>query len=100
MKKYQNLIKAALTPQSNLFIRLAKNNLNSQQLPSKDKDGFVLKNYDALRASMLAEKKGGTTKNPGMILPTIFKQNVKSNSKLRPFNEIISDVGEIQYFPA
>lgn len=32
--------------------------------------------------------------------PTIFKQNVKKNSKLRPFNEIISDVGDIQYFPA
>lgn len=95
MKKYQNLIKAALTPQSNLF--KAKNNLNSQQLPSKDKDGFVLKNYDYTE---LAEKKGGTTKNQGMILPAIFKKNVKSNSKLRPFNEIISDVGDIQYFPA
>lgn len=32
--------------------------------------------------------------------PIIFKQNVKNNSKLRPFNEIISDVGNIQYFPA
>lgn len=31
---------------------------------------------------------------------TIFKKNVKKNSKLRPFNEIINDVGHIQYFPA
>lgn len=36
----------------------------------------------------------------GMILPTIFNKNVKNNSKLRPFNEITSDVGDIQYFPA
>ena len=35
-----------------------------------------------------------------MMVPTIFKKNVKNNSKLRPLNEIISDVGEIQYFPA
>ena len=35
-----------------------------------------------------------------MMVPTIFKKNVKKNSKLRPLNEIISDVGEIQYFPA
>lgn len=35
-----------------------------------------------------------------MVIPTIFKKNVKKNSKLRPFNEIISDVGDIQYFPA
>nr|YP_009262169.1 hypothetical protein [Chrysoporthe cubensis]AMX22244.1 hypothetical protein [Chrysoporthe cubensis] len=35
-----------------------------------------------------------------MIIPNIFKQNVKNNLKLRPFNEIISDVGDIQYFPA
>lgn len=34
------------------------------------------------------------------VCPTIFKKNVKKNSKLRPFNEIISDVGDIQYFPA
>lgn len=33
-------------------------------------------------------------------IPNIFKQNVKNNLKLRPFNEIISDVGDIQYFPA
>lgn len=35
-----------------------------------------------------------------MVIPTIFKQNVKNNLKLRPFNDIISDVGDIQYFPA
>lgn len=35
-----------------------------------------------------------------MMVPTIFKKNVKNNSKLRPLNEIISDVGEIQYFSA
>lgn len=35
-----------------------------------------------------------------MVIPTIFKKNVKNNSKLRPFNEIISNVGDIQYFPA
>ena len=30
----------------------------------------------------------------------ILKTNVKNNSKLRPFNRIIGDVGKIQYFPA
>lgn len=34
------------------------------------------------------------------VIPTIFKQNVKNNLKLRPLNDIISDVGDIQYFPA
>ena len=32
--------------------------------------------------------------------PNIFKQNVKAKFKLRPFNEIVSDTGGIQYFPA
>ena len=31
---------------------------------------------------------------------TILKTNLKNNSKLRPFNRIIGDVGKIQYFPA
>ena len=30
----------------------------------------------------------------------ILKTNVKNNSKLRPFNRIIGDVGKMQYFPA
>ena len=30
----------------------------------------------------------------------ISKTNVKNNSKLRPFNRIIGDVGKMQYFPA
>lgn len=34
------------------------------------------------------------------VIPTIFKQNVKNNLKVRPFNDMISDVGDIQYFPA
>lgn len=34
------------------------------------------------------------------VIPSIFKRNVKNNLKLRPFNDIISDVGDIQYFPA
>lgn len=34
------------------------------------------------------------------LLPTIFKKNIKNNLKLRPFNDMISDVGYIQYFPA
>lgn len=34
------------------------------------------------------------------VIPIIFKQNVKNNLKLRPFNDMISDVGDIQYFPA
>ena len=34
------------------------------------------------------------------VIPTIFKQNVKNNLKLRPFNDMISDAGDIQYFPA
>lgn len=35
-----------------------------------------------------------------IVIPTIFKKNVKNNLKLRPFNDMISDVGDIQYFPA
>ena len=31
---------------------------------------------------------------------TILKTNLKNNSKLRPFNRIIGDVGKMQYFPA
>jgi len=31
---------------------------------------------------------------------TILKTNVKNNSKLRPFNRILGDVGKMQYFPA
>nr|YP_010743649.1 hypothetical protein QAZ32_mgp44 [Diaporthe sojae]WET30395.1 hypothetical protein [Diaporthe sojae] len=31
---------------------------------------------------------------------TILKTNVKNNSKLRPFNKIMGDVGKMQYFPA
>lgn len=31
---------------------------------------------------------------------TILKTNVKNNSKLRPFNRIMGDVGKMQYFPA
>lgn len=34
------------------------------------------------------------------VIPTIFKQNVKNNLKLKPFNDMRSDVGDIQYFPA
>ena len=30
----------------------------------------------------------------------ILKTNVKNNSKLRPFNRIMGDVGKMQYFPA
>jgi hypothetical protein len=40
----------------------------------------------------------GTIKDK--ILPNIFKQNVKAKFKLRPFNEIVSDTGGMQYFPA
>lgn len=31
---------------------------------------------------------------------TILKTNLKNNSKLRPFNRTIGDVGKMQYFPA
>ena len=31
---------------------------------------------------------------------TILKTNLKNNSKLRPYNRIIGDVGKMQYFPA
>jgi hypothetical protein len=31
---------------------------------------------------------------------TILKTNLKNNSKLRPFNRILGDVGKMQYFPA
>lgn len=31
---------------------------------------------------------------------TILKTNLKNNSKLRPLNRIIGDVGKMQYFPA
>lgn len=34
------------------------------------------------------------------LLPSIFKKNIKNNLKLRPFNDMTSDVGDIQYFPA
>lgn len=33
------------------------------------------------------------------LTPTIFKKNMQNNLKLRPFNDMISDVGDIQYFP-
>lgn len=47
---------------------------------------------------MLLVPEGVGIKNK--ILPNIFKQNVKAKFKLRPFNEIVSDTGGIQYFPA
>jgi hypothetical protein len=33
-------------------------------------------------------------------MPSIFDKNINNSSKLRPFNEIKIDVGEVQYFPA
>ena len=33
------------------------------------------------------------------LTPTIFKKNMKNNLKVRPFKDMISDVGDIQYFP-
>lgn len=49
--------------------------------------------------------KGTASKQPENVyspknLPTVFNKNLNNNSKLKPFNEIVSDVGDIQYFPA
>ena len=77
MKKNKNLIKAAIT-QPNLFKSI--NNINIPQLNEKN-------NYQDFKVNIL-------------MLPTVFFKNLNNNSKLRPFNGIISDVGDIQYFPA
>lgn len=65
---------------------------------------MVLENTRGDRAYSRAENK----KNPRVFskgedsinLPSIFKEKIKNNLKLRPFNDMISDVGNIQYFPA
>lgn len=52
-------------------------------------------------ASNLSDTRGMENKEiKENVIPTIFKQNVKNNLKLRPFNDMISNVGDIQYFPA
>ena len=63
---------------------------------------------DASKPSLLAEpsaKKTVLGEVSAAMLPseegtTILKTNLKNNTKLRPFNRIIGDVGKMQYFPA
>ena len=60
---------------------------------------------DASRASLRRAKKTVLGTVSAATLPseegtTILKTNLKNNSKLRPFNRIIGDVGKMQYFPA
>lgn len=98
MKENKKLIEieATLKSFSSLPLRSLgdnKNNLNSN--PS-DKANYIMPGPGYVGTS----KKDGYAGMVDMMIPTIFKKNVKNNSKLRPLNEIISDVGEIQYFPA
>lgn len=105
MKKNKNLIKKGVThPSLKKFSDPATGNIVAFQ-------GDILKVKAKLNSTQLrveeAEQKdfvGGEDLLPsvglGMIIPRIFKSKMNSNSKLRPFNKIISDVGDIQYFPA
>jgi hypothetical protein len=116
MKENKNLIEieATLKNFSSLPLRSLgdnKNNLNSNPplRLSPSSEGRIL---DKANYIMPGPGYAGTSKKDcyfspsgrlgmvDMMIPTIFKKNVKNNSKLRPLNEIISDVGEIQYFPA
>lgn len=67
-----------------------KNSASMQNLDKKQKDQDDGPSID-LRAK---------PKNEIFFIPSIFKKNIKNNLKLRPFNDILSDVGDIQYFPA
>nr|WDW20830.1 ribosomal protein S3 [Valsa mali var. pyri (nom. inval.)] len=109
MKENKKLIEieATLKNFSSLPLRSLgdnKNNLNSSAnyiMPEAGYAGTSQKDCYALSPSHLCRsaENGGLWMVDKMI-PTIFKKNVKNNSKLRPLNEITSDVGEIQYFPA
>ena len=98
MKKNKKLIKIEATLKNFSSLPLCslvnnKNNLKSNPLLQGDNANYIKPNPVGI-------SKKDYTKVVDMLIPTIFKKNVKNNSKLRPLNEIISDVGEIQYFPA
>lgn len=69
-----------------------KNNLISAELKQNHQQGGLVGTHSLAPTS--------SARFTGMILPNIFKSNVKNNWKVRPFNETISNVGDIQYFPA
>nr|ATI20190.1 ribosomal protein S3 [Juglanconis oblonga] len=98
MKKNPNLIKGAAT-RPNLV--KSKTDLNSLFFPAaaseEARDNF---NKLGVRQEVITSNSNQNLDIKEMVIPTIFKQNVKNNLKLRPFNDIISDVGDIQYFPA
>ncbi len=109
MKENKNLIEieATLKNFSSLPLRSLgdnKNNLNSNPplLRSEDKANYIMPGpgYAGTSKKDCYFSPSGRLGMVDMMIPTIFKKNVKNNSKLRPLNEIISDVGEIQYFPA
>lgn len=100
MKKNKNLIEIEATlknfsslPLRSISLGDNKNNLNSNPPFREDKANYIMPGPGYFSPS-------GRLGMVDMMIPTIFKKNVKNNSKLRPLNEIISDVGEIQYFPA
>jgi hypothetical protein len=107
VKKNQNLIKKA-PRQSNLFnsstgdasnFELAGPTGTTREESSWPKPEAHQARHPATSdVMMLLVPEGVGIKNK--ILPNIFKQNVKAKFKLRPFNEIVSDTGGIQYFPA
>ena len=118
MKENKNLIEieATLKNFSSLPLRSLgdnKNKLNSNPPLREDKANYIMPGPGYAGTSKkdcyFSPLYPSTTQVVGdcgrlgmvdMMIPTIFKKNVKNNSKLRPLNEIISDVGEIQYFPA
>lgn len=107
MKENKNLIEieATLKNFSSLPLRSLgdnKINLNSNPPLREDKANYIMPGpgYAGTSKKDCYFSPSGRLGMVDMMIPTIFKKNVKNNSKLRPLNEIISDVGEIQYFPA
>ena len=112
VKKNQNLIKKA-PRQSNLFnsstgdasnFDLAGPSGTTREESSWPKpEAHQVRDPATSNVMMLLVPEGVGIKNKIQSpsgYPNIFKQKVKAKFKLRPFNEIVSDTGGIQYFPA